>query len=69
MSWTSVQDISSLLGLGGIVVTVLFFIIDSRLRKVMSEFKPNGGASAKDQLDRIEAKIDGHINWHLDKGL
>jgi hypothetical protein len=21
----------------------------------------------KDQLDRIESKIDGHLNWHLDR--
>jgi hypothetical protein len=34
---------------------------------VMSrEFRPNGGSSARDQLDRIEAKVDNHITWHLD---
>lgn len=37
------------------------------------EFKPNGGASTRDSLNRIEAdlrdvrtKIDNHVDWHLD---
>jgi hypothetical protein len=38
------------------------------------EFKPNGGASTRDSLNRIEvdlrelrAKIDDHVQWHLDR--
>ena len=38
------------------------------------EFKPNGGTSTRDSLNRIEVdlrelrtKIDGHVQWHLDK--
>ena len=37
------------------------------------EFKPNGGTSTRDSLNRIEVdlrelrtKIDGHVEWHLD---
>jgi hypothetical protein len=37
------------------------------------EFRPNGGSSTRDALDRIErkldnveSKVDGHIEWHLD---
>ena len=37
------------------------------------EFKPNGGASTRDSLNRIEVdlrelrtKVDGHVEWHLD---
>ena len=37
------------------------------------EFKPNGGTSTRDSLNRIEAdlrelrtKVDGHVEWHLD---
>ena len=37
------------------------------------EFKPNGGTSTRDSLNRIEgdlrelrSKIDGHVEWHLD---
>lgn len=36
------------------------------------EFKPNGGSSTRDSLNRIETdlrdirgKIDDHIEWHL----
>lgn len=36
------------------------------------EFKPNGGSSTRDSLNRIETdlrdirgKIDNHIEWHL----
>ena len=36
------------------------------------EFRPNGGSSTRDALDRIERKLDNverkvddHINWHL----
>lgn len=37
------------------------------------EFKPNGGASTRDSLNRIEGdlrelrkRIDDHVEWHLD---
>jgi hypothetical protein len=40
----------------------------------MAEFQPNGGASVRDQLNRIEkkvdaveTKVDGHINWHMNQ--
>lgn len=59
------SQVLTLLSIGAVVLGVLFFLIDSRLNKVLHEFKPNGGASVKDQLNRIEAKIDGHINWHM----
>jgi len=38
------------------------------------EFKPNGGSSTRDSLNRIESdlrrvadKVDDHIDWHMDK--
>ena len=41
---------------------------------LQKEFKPNGGASTRDSLNRIEvdlrelrAKIDDHVQWHLDR--
>ena len=37
------------------------------------EFKPNGGTSTRDSLNRFEVdlrelrtKVDGHVEWHLD---
>jgi hypothetical protein len=61
------DQILTLLSIGAIIMGGLFWIIDSRLGKVLNQFKPNGGTSVKDQLDRIESKIDGHLNWHLDR--
>jgi len=38
------------------------------------EFKPNGGTSTRDALNRIEtdvreirSKVDDHIGWHMDQ--
>ena len=38
------------------------------------EFKPNGGSSTRDSLNRIESdlrriseRIDDHIDWHMDQ--
>lgn len=38
------------------------------------EFKPNGGSSTRDSLNRIErdvreirGKVDDHIEWHMDQ--
>ena len=66
MSWfDSPAEILTVLSIAGVVVGVLFWIIDSRLNKVLKEFRPNGGTSVRDQLNRIEGKIDGHIDWHM----
>lgn len=68
MSWfDSPPEILTVLSIGAIIAGVLFYVIDSRLNKLLKEFKPNGGSSMRDQLDRIESKIDGHLNWHLDR--
>ena len=39
---------------------------------MQKEFKPNGGSSTRDSLNRIETdlrdirgKLDNHIDWHL----
>jgi hypothetical protein len=41
---------------------------------IQHETKPNSGMSMRDAIDRIEKnidrledKLDGHIEWHLDK--
>lgn len=68
MEWLdSPPEILTLLSIGGVIVGVLFYVIDTRLNKVLKEFKPNSGSSMKDQLDRIEKKIDNHLGWHLDR--
>lgn len=68
MSWfDSPPEILTVLSIGGIIAGALFWIIDARLAKVQKEFQPNGGASMRDQLNRIEQKIDGHIDWHMNR--
>ena len=68
MSWfDSPPEILTVLSIAGVIVGALFWIIDSRLAKVQREFKPNGGTSVRDQLNRIEAKVDGHIDWHMNQ--
>jgi len=69
------EQILTYLTIAGVIIGALFFLIDSRINKVLAEFKPNGGASVRDQLDRIEkkmdmveAKVDNHIDWHLSRG-
>ena len=66
------EQILTYLSIGAVIVTALFFLIDSRIGKVLQELKPNGGQSARDALDRIERKIDqvedkveSHIEWHM----
>ena len=67
-------QVLTLLSIAGVVLGVLFYVIDSRLNKVLREFQPNGGQSVRDQLNRIEkkveaveSKVDGHIDWHMNQ--
>ena len=50
----------------------LLWIIKAQV-KIQAEFKPNGGGSTRDSLNRIEVdlrelrgRIDDHVEWHLD---
>lgn len=61
----------TLLSIGGVAIAALTWLIRSQLA-MAREFKPNGGSSTRDALDRIERKldtvehkIDNHITWHL----
>ena len=54
--------------LGGLV-----WVIRAQLA-MTREFKPNGGSSTRDSLNRIETdlrdirgKLDDHIDWHMDR--
>lgn len=74
MTINNPAQVLTLLSIGTVILGALFWIIDSRLGKVMREFQPNGGASVRDQLNRIEkkveaveAKVDGHIDWHMNQ--
>ena len=50
----------------------LLWLIRAQI-SLQREFKPNGGTSTRDSLNRIEVdlrelrtKVDGHVEWHLD---
>lgn len=58
--WAAIVSIAALL------FAALFFIIDARIRRILAELKPNHGSSVRDAIDRIEHKIDNHIQWHLE---
>ena len=64
------------------IVVGLFAILSAMLgglvwliraqQAMQKEFKPNGGSSTRDSLNRIETdlrdirgKLDNHIEWHL----
>lgn len=52
-----------LAALGGAIVAILTPIF-AMMRFMMKEFKPNGGGSTKDQLNRLEATVN-EINVRL----
>jgi hypothetical protein len=52
-----------LAALGGAIVAILTPIF-AMMRFMMKEFKPNGGGSTKDQLNRLEATVN-EINIRL----
>lgn len=63
------EIVGLVVGALAIVTTILgglVWLIRSQLA-MQREFKPNGGASTRDALNRIEAKVDKHIDWHMDR--
>ena len=72
----SAGEIISLVAVSLSVVTALLggllWIVKSQVQAMRKDLQPNGGASTKDQLNRIERdvievrhKVDDHIQWHL----
>ena len=47
----------------GIAIVVVFYARNIRLSvgAVEAEFKPNGGSSLRDAINRLEEKVDGHF--------
>ena len=56
LSWAS--DVLALLGIVSVIGTIVVFWIRHEVKKnfneIKSEFKPNGGGSLKDQVNRLE---------------
>ena len=65
-SFDSPSEWAAIISIAALVFAGLFFVIDARIRKILAELKPNHGSSVRDAIDRIESKIDGHVQWHLE---
>lgn len=66
-SFDSPSEWAAILSIAALVFAGLFFVIDARVRRILAELKPNHGSSVRDAIDRIESKIDGHVQWHLEE--
>ena len=69
---TNVADLIPFIVIGSALLAGLLWLIRAQI-SLQREFKPNGGTSTRDSLNRIEAdlrelrgKIDDHVQWHLD---
>ena len=64
-------ELLTVLSIATICIAALTWLVRSQVM-MSREFKPNGGSTTRDALDRIEKKldiverkIDNHIEWHL----
>ena len=68
LSWAS--DVLALLGIIGAIATIAAILIRHEVKKnfneIKSEFKPNGGGSLKDQVNRLESR-HGELDAKVDK--
>jgi hypothetical protein len=48
------------------VIAAVYSGVKVMIRSVLAEFRPNGGASLKDQVNRIEARLDVLFNKLID---
>lgn len=67
-------EVATVLTIAAAVVGSLFWVVRAKVDQVLHETKPNSGTSMRDAVDRIERnlerlndKLDGHIDWHLNK--
>ena len=66
--------IATIIGIVGSVGIVLRWILKKYVEEIMVELKPNSGSSMKDQVTRLEAKVDKlydamliHLEDHANK--
>ena len=55
------MSVGEWMAVGGFVIAILAAVYSSMriiIKSVMSELMPNGGSSMKDQISRIEARLD-----------
>ena len=66
--------IATIIGIVGSVGLVLRWILKKYIEEIMIELKPNSGSSMKDQVTRLESKVDKlydamliHLEDHANK--
>lgn len=67
-------EVATILAIGATGIGILFWIVKAKVNEVLYETRPNSGTSMRDAVDRIEQhivrierKIDGHVQWHLEE--
>ena len=63
MSIHSPGDLVAIVSILAAVLGGVLWLIRAQ-SAMMREFKPNGGNSLKDQVTRIEQRVDNHIDNH-----
>jgi hypothetical protein len=66
--------VATIIGIVGSVGLVLRWILKKYIEEIMIELKPNSGSSMKDQVTRLESKVDKlydamliHLEDHVNK--
>ena len=49
------------------LIVGLEFRIKALVKHYLMELKPNSGSSIKDQITRVEEKLDQLLSWHRNK--
>lgn len=63
----SLGEWSIVFGLVSAIVTAIYSAMRFMIKAIMREFVPNGGNSLKDQVNRIESRLDTLITQLLNK--
>ena len=63
----SPNEVVTIIAIVSALFAALFWLIDVRVGKILHEVTPNSGKSMRDAVDRIENKLDTHIQWHLER--
>lgn len=59
----TLEAAGTVVAIGTTILGGLLWMIRAQV-SMLREFRPNGGQSMRDQLNRIEARLDNHIDNH-----
>jgi hypothetical protein len=59
----TLETVATVIAIATAILGGLLWLIRAQVA-VLREFKPNGGQSIRDQLNRIEARLDNHLDNH-----